>query len=218
MIRVRKGHRLRPRARAMGVVVALVAAGLTVGAPGAKALTKCAQPAATPPYILSTANGLCVSIEYGWQDPARYGMLRARANVHGPWEDVEISPLPKGQHGYLPCVWPAPAGWTCEFAAHIAHADGNYTEARFVTVRSEPRTPRDGMLVLSGVTMPVTVFVCDEAFDYLVKNDGSGTIALRSCANGRFVSTELGYSGSSYGMLRARATAIGPWEEYKAVT
>jgi len=38
--------------------------------------------------------------------------------------------------------------------------------------------------------------------------------SIKSNANGRWVSAELGYSGGSYAMLRARATAIGPWEKY----
>jgi hypothetical protein len=37
---------------------------------------------------------------------------------------------------------------------------------------------------------------------------------IRSVANGRYVSAELGYTGGNYGMLRARATSIGPWEEF----
>jgi hypothetical protein len=40
-------------------------------------------------------------------------------------------------------------------------------------------------------------------------------IALYSEANHRYVSAELGYTGSDYGMLRARATSIGPWERFE---
>lgn len=40
---------------------------------------------------------------------------------------------------------------------------------------------------------------------------------IRSVANGRYVSAELGYGGSSYGMLRARATTIGGWERFKFI-
>jgi hypothetical protein len=39
--------------------------------------------------------------------------------------------------------------------------------------------------------------------------------ALYSEANHRYVSAELGYSGSDYAMLRARATSIGPWERFE---
>jgi hypothetical protein len=38
--------------------------------------------------------------------------------------------------------------------------------------------------------------------------------SLDSNANGDYVSAELGYTGASYGMLRARATTIGPWEKF----
>jgi hypothetical protein len=38
---------------------------------------------------------------------------------------------------------------------------------------------------------------------------------IQSKWNGLYVSTELGYSGNQYGMLRARATSVGPWELYQ---
>jgi hypothetical protein len=38
--------------------------------------------------------------------------------------------------------------------------------------------------------------------------------ALEANANYDYVSTELGYGGSYYAMLRARAYSIGPWEQY----
>lgn len=43
-------------------------------------------------------------------------------------------------------------------------------------------------------------------------------IALRSKANGRFVSAEFGWGGDDWGMLRARATQIGPWEVFRFCT
>jgi hypothetical protein len=39
-------------------------------------------------------------------------------------------------------------------------------------------------------------------------------VSIRSRANGRYLSAELGYSGGSNGMLRARAWVAGPWERY----
>lgn len=39
-------------------------------------------------------------------------------------------------------------------------------------------------------------------------------ISLRSQANGKYVSAELGYTGDQNGMLRARADALGPWEKF----
>jgi hypothetical protein len=39
-------------------------------------------------------------------------------------------------------------------------------------------------------------------------------VSFRSRANGRYVSAEIDYSGGYNGMLRARATAVLPWERY----
>jgi hypothetical protein len=39
-------------------------------------------------------------------------------------------------------------------------------------------------------------------------------VAIYSTANGRYVSTELGYTGGDHAMLRARSTSVGPWEQY----
>lgn len=33
--------------------------------------------------------------------------------------------------------------------------------------------------------------------------------------NGLYVSAELGYGGNDYGLLRARAATVGPWEKFK---
>lgn len=38
--------------------------------------------------------------------------------------------------------------------------------------------------------------------------------SIQSYQNSYFVSTEVGYSGSQYAMLRARASQLGPWEQY----
>jgi len=42
-------------------------------------------------------------------------------------------------------------------------------------------------------------------------------VAIRSLANGKWVSAELQYTGALYGMLRARADRIGPWETFAAI-
>jgi len=43
-------------------------------------------------------------------------------------------------------------------------------------------------------------------------------VTITSAANGKYVSAEFGWSGDNYGMLRARATVEGPWEEYALCT
>ncbi|WP_143229491.1 fascin domain-containing protein [Actinophytocola xanthii] len=40
-------------------------------------------------------------------------------------------------------------------------------------------------------------------------------VTIRSLANGRLVSAELGWGGNDYGLLRARATALGAWEWFR---
>jgi hypothetical protein len=45
-------------------------------------------------------------------------------------------------------------------------------------------------------------------------NNNPFELAIRSLANGKWVSAELQYTGALYGMLRARATSIGPWETF----
>lgn len=43
---------------------------------------------------------------------------------------------------------------------------------------------------------------------------GCQAVTITSAANRRYVSAELGYGGDRSGMLRARATAVGPWEQF----
>jgi hypothetical protein len=49
----------------------------------------------------------------------------------------------------------------------------------------------------------------------LVCVDGPDVYAIKSVANGRFVSAEISWTGNRYGLLRARATTIGPWERFR---
>lgn len=39
-------------------------------------------------------------------------------------------------------------------------------------------------------------------------------LTIKSVANGRFVSAEIGWDGANYGALRARAAAPGKWEKF----
>lgn len=49
----------------------------------------------------------------------------------------------------------------------------------------------------------------------LVCVQGPDVYAIRSVANGRHVSAEISWTGNRYGLLRARATTIGPWEQFR---
>jgi len=46
-------------------------------------------------------------------------------------------------------------------------------------------------------------------------NGFCGNAALKSRANGMYLSAELGYGGNLYGALRARSSSIGPWERFE---
>jgi hypothetical protein len=49
----------------------------------------------------------------------------------------------------------------------------------------------------------------------LCYDGASGTYALRSAANGEFVSTEIGYYAGVWRLvLRARANSVGAWEQF----
>jgi hypothetical protein len=63
--------------------------------------------------------------------------------------------------------------------------------------------------VPEGLTM---IYASDGALDPHVVSGHTTTIQSR--ANGRYVSAELNYGGSNYGMLRARATKAAAWEQY----
>jgi hypothetical protein len=49
-------------------------------------------------------------------------------------------------------------------------------------------------------------------------NNNPANLAIRSLRNGNWVSAELGYGGGRYGMLRARAASIGPWETFNGAS
>jgi hypothetical protein len=54
-----------------------------------------------------------------------------------------------------------------------------------------------------------------ERFEFCWGSGGNDSqLAIRSLANGKWVSAELGYPGGDYAMLRARASSIGPWETF----
>jgi type IV secretory pathway TrbL component len=40
-------------------------------------------------------------------------------------------------------------------------------------------------------------------------------VTIKANANGKYVSAEKSYTGSSYGMLRARTDKVGSWELYE---
>jgi hypothetical protein len=56
-----------------------------------------------------------------------------------------------------------------------------------------------------------------EQFQIVCLDWQNNIYAIKSLANNRYVSAELGLQGDDYGLLRARATEIGPWERFRFV-
>lgn len=139
-------------------------------------------------YIESLYSGYTVSAELGAAPytGAYAGLLRARATAVGPWERFSMVCTGSGQ-----------------FA--IKAYNGRYVSAELGYSTSDWRY---GMLRARATAIGPW-----EKFTY----DGSDWTYpgyLKSVGNGRYVSSEFGYSGSDwrFGMLRARSTARGAWE------
>lgn len=199
--------------RAAATVAALVAAGLTVSAPNARAATTCDNPPERMDHLMSIANDLCVSIEFGWEG-ARHGRLRARATTPSSWENIYLRNLGSWNSS---CLLEVPAGWKC--AGHVAiEFVGEPAEPRYgrlVEVQWSSDRSLNGILRLNEAPQRI-VDVTNYAaiFDRLVMDGVPNTFALRSWINGKFVSAELGWGGDDNGTLRARATDIGFWEVF----
>jgi len=48
-------------------------------------------------------------------------------------------------------------------------------------------------------------------------DSSNGYYAIQSFSNGNYVSAEIGWTGNSYGLLRARAATVGPWEKFRVL-
>jgi hypothetical protein len=107
----------------------------------------------------------------------------------------------------LPALLPAGAVAVCILALTTPQA-----QAATSTVAASPRTP-----VTTSAPMSLAQFHRHARLDNTSAVTPAaicGSVYILANANGRYVSAELGYTGSNYGMLRARATAVGSWETY----
>jgi hypothetical protein len=127
-----------------------------------------------------------------------YGVVRSRAWITGPWESFSLDYV----HDQDPS---APTNEVYLYS----NAANNYVSAEFGWTGDL----RGTLHARSGSTTPglwETFYVTD---------NGDGTISLSVydfSGTRYYVSAEEGWSGDSYGMLRARASAIGPWERFTA--
>ncbi|MEU9448693.1 hypothetical protein [Streptomyces sp. NPDC048277] len=134
--------------------------------------------------IHSVNSGKYVSAELGYSGDD-YGMLRARADAIGPWEQFDI----------------------CRNDVTNTYAIRSSNSGKYVSAELGYSGDDYGMLRARADGIgPWEQFTFEPT--------GSG-YAIRSSSNGKYVSAELGYTGDQYGMLRARADGIGPWEQFQ---
>ncbi|MDH6127379.1 RICIN domain-containing protein [Kitasatospora sp. GP82] len=137
---------------------------------------------ATP--LWSQTNGRYVSAELGYGGDQN-GMLRARADGMGPWEQFNL----------------------CRNNKSNVYSIRSAANGRYVSAELGHGGDQNGMLrARADAIGPWEQFT--------IEPTGTG-YAIRSAANGLYVSAEYAYSGDQNGMLRARANAIGPWEQFQ---
>jgi hypothetical protein len=110
-------------------------------------------------------------------------------------------------------LWHGSGDYSCSFCGPGGNRWGDYSGAAI-----DPSNPDDVWVAGEyapaaggndwGTAIGEFTFATDQA---------PRDCVIRSKANGRYVSAELGYKGSSYGALRARATTVGAWERYQCV-
>ena len=187
------GRRLAPT-RAL---LLATAASLLCLVPAGAAWATC-TPGKEVHFHMLGANAMAVSAEVGEGYP-QYGLLRARTT---PWKKN----IRAWEHFRFTCVMTVPGGDDVVTIRSLA----NNT---WVTTRLDfPETdPRWGMLTATTTGDP------GERELFIVtwqKSLLKPPTRIRSWANRRYVSTELGYGKKNplRGMLRARATTLGEWE------
>ncbi|MGW3985127.1 fascin domain-containing protein [Streptomyces mirabilis] len=136
--------------------------------------------------ITSVANQHYVSAELGYSGD-QSGMLRARSTGIGPWEQFDLCRSIR----FMP---------TGSYAIRSANSN------QYITAVDSNNPP--AMLRVARDTIST-----DEEFYITRTNDG--TYALSRARNMSYVTAQLDYSGAQYGMLRAHAGGIGPWEQFQ---
>ena len=169
--------------------VASAAAARPAGTPGTE---DCSFPVGHPEAIWAYGNDRWVSAELGFNG-FYYAMLRARATAIGSWERYTVA---------------FAAGIPCTYTIKSL-ANGKYVAANF-------SLPGDvnGMLNASDGS---SLGSASELFRFLYEPQGRfAIIGVGQLVGGKpvFVSAELGYVANGYGMLRARASVVGPWEQF----
>jgi len=146
--------------------------------------------------IYSPARQLNVSSEQQYTRK-NYAMLRARTeSSEGPWEQFQVCFDNRQNTRY----WTLRSQTTGNYVA----AEFDYTGTRYAMLRARS----------TSVGSWERWFLAEDAAGYI--NILSLHRYETSGGTSGWVSAEFDYSGSTYGMLRARTagTALGPWEQF----
>ncbi|HEV2371796.1 MAG TPA: CHAP domain-containing protein [Streptosporangiaceae bacterium] len=181
-------------------------AGTLLVTPAATASAAAAQPAVKKTvylshssYIVSNYSHLFASAEVGWSGSGAgsYGVVRARSGAPGPWEDFGLDYV----HDWNPSA-PANEVYIYSYAArNYVSAEFGWSGNDFGILHARP-----------GSTTPGPW----ETFYITHNSDGTVSFSVYDFNSGPYyVSAEEGWTGNSYGILRARATSIGPWEKFQ---
>jgi hypothetical protein len=188
----RRGHELMQR---ISIVLTLVLAfvGVATWVQPADASTTCSVGQSNgPKSIAPLARVNWLSAELGWD-----GRLRDRpyATGGGPWEQFEFVCL----------------DWQNSIYAIRSLANNRYVSAE-LSLEGDDYGLLRARAAAIGPWEQFRFVPIHYNSDPGVNNPWQ--IAIQSTANGFYVSTEIGWTGDRDGLLRARATVIGEWEQY----
>jgi hypothetical protein len=197
------GRRSRRLVVAGALVLASVASPFAAPSSAAVGNVAC-LPAMT---IQSRANGRFVSTELGYKG-SNYGMLRARATVAGPWEQFQICTIDHGLNQGVSYVLKSLANgrFVVDHRAYPGFRAGELTATATSLATVTPANASREQVWMDELDHKVPMNVA-------IMATGPGNTTLPKSAL-RWVSAELFDAGGYYGMLRARAGVIGPWETF----
>lgn len=147
--------------------------------------------------------------EGGW--PLKFiGALtsRRRASQRRPFATVLVGTaiVAAGMAALAPRA--SAGNWVCSTRAIYSQAAGKYVSA-------ELGWTGDFYGLLRARASTVGPWERFNVCEYQDGNYPSNEVwTIQSLANGLYVSAELGWTGGLYGLLRARASTVGPWEKF----
>lgn len=154
--------------------------------PGQSAAGAIASRSSSVPVALrANANGMYVSAEYGYAADLK-GVLRARANQLGAWEQFVLEPIGAD-------LWAIRS----PFSGLYVSAELGYGGSWAGLLRAR-----------------ASVIGAWEKFRISPTPGASTVFNLQSADSGRYVSAEMGYPGTTNAALRARASVPAAWESF----